>query len=139
MKLFHPIPSSHTLRSQTIVDINPEVLDALMNKRPVVALESTIITHGMPRPHNLATAIEVEEIVRQQVIEFIVPRFSSFLRHLELPAVMNAALNNDLVFELTVALCQLKAHLNFNSISTLRCESSGLLARVGWRVGLWFN
>lgn len=41
-----------------------------MNKQPVVALESTIITHGMPHPHNLETAIEVEKIVREQVIEF---------------------------------------------------------------------
>lgn len=40
-----------------------------MNKRPVVALESTIITHGMPHPHNIDTAIEVEKIVREQVIE----------------------------------------------------------------------
>lgn len=65
-----------TVCRESIVDINPEVLDALTSKRPVVALESTIITHGMPRPHNLATAIEVEEIVRQQVIAFIVSRCS---------------------------------------------------------------
>lgn len=38
-----------------------------MSKRPVVALESTIITHGMPHPYNLETAIEVEKIVREQV------------------------------------------------------------------------
>lgn len=54
----------------SLVDIKPEILDALMNKRPVVALESTIITHGMPHPHNIDTAIEVEKIVREQVIEF---------------------------------------------------------------------
>lgn len=137
MKLFRPIPSSYTLRSQSIVDINPEVLEALMNKRPVVALESTIITHGMPRPHNLATAIEVEEIVRQQVIEFVEPCFSFLSASFRTAG--SHALNNGLLFELTVALCQLKAHLNFNSISTLQCESSRLLAGVGWRVGLWLN
>lgn len=57
--------------ASSIVDIQPEINDALMNNRPVVALESTIITHGMPHPHNLETAIEVESIVREQVIGFV--------------------------------------------------------------------
>lgn len=56
-----------------MLDINPEVHDAIINKRAVVALESTIITHGMPFPHNLKTAMEVEDIVREQVKAF---RFS---------------------------------------------------------------
>jgi pseudouridine-5'-phosphate glycosidase len=55
--------------NSSVVDINPEIYDALMNKRAVVALESTIITHGMPHPQNIETAIEVEKIVREQVIE----------------------------------------------------------------------
>ncbi|KAL0281268.1 UNVERIFIED_CONTAM: hypothetical protein PYX00_002304 [Menopon gallinae] len=37
-----------------------------MSRKPVVALESTIITHGMKYPHNLATAIAVENIIRQE-------------------------------------------------------------------------
>ncbi|KAL7035783.1 hypothetical protein ACKWTF_008555 [Chironomus riparius] len=49
-----------------MLDIKPEVHDAIINKRAVVALESTIITHGMPYPHNLKTAMEVEDIVREQ-------------------------------------------------------------------------
>lgn len=40
--------------------------DALKNKKPVVALESTIISHGMPFPQNAQTAIEVEETIRKQ-------------------------------------------------------------------------
>ncbi|XP_077195958.1 uncharacterized protein LOC143838487 isoform X2 [Paroedura picta] len=44
--------------------IHPFVKEALDNGRPVVALESTIITHGLPYPQNLSTAREVEEIVR---------------------------------------------------------------------------
>lgn len=44
--------------------VNEEVRDALINNRPVVALESTIISHGMPYPQNLETAIAVEKIVR---------------------------------------------------------------------------
>ena len=42
----------------------PEVEKALNNKKPIVALESTIISHGLPRPTNLEVAREVEEIVR---------------------------------------------------------------------------
>lgn len=60
-------PTSRFRSGSAIVDVQPEIYDALMNKRAVVALESTIITHGMPHPHNLETAIEVEKIVREQV------------------------------------------------------------------------
>ena len=44
--------------------INPEVLQALKENRPVVALESTIISHGMPYPKNVETALKVEETIR---------------------------------------------------------------------------
>lgn len=44
-----------------------EVLQARAEGRPLVALESTIITHGMPYPHNLQTASEVENIIRDRV------------------------------------------------------------------------
>ncbi len=46
------------------LDINPEVKAALDAGRPVVALESTIISHGMPYPQNVETALKVEQIVR---------------------------------------------------------------------------
>jgi len=46
--------------------INPEILDAIKNNRPVVALESTIISHGMPYPQNVETALRVEAEVRKQ-------------------------------------------------------------------------
>ncbi len=46
-------------------DILPEVADALARNRPVVALESTIITHGMPFPQNVETARLVEATVRE--------------------------------------------------------------------------
>lgn len=45
--------------------ISPEVSDALFKGKPVVALESTIIAHGMPYPQNVETAFEVENIVRK--------------------------------------------------------------------------
>ncbi len=46
--------------------IAPEVADALAADRPVVALESTIIAHGMPYPRNLETAQAVEAIIREE-------------------------------------------------------------------------
>ncbi|KAJ1969806.1 hypothetical protein IWQ62_000384 [Dispira parvispora] len=53
-------------RNAPFVHIEPEVQQALDQGQPVVALESTIITHGMPFPDNLQTAQTVERIVRDQ-------------------------------------------------------------------------
>ena len=46
------------------LDIHPDVEKAIKNKEPVVALESTIISHGMPYPKNVETALMVEDTVR---------------------------------------------------------------------------
>jgi pseudouridylate synthase len=46
------------------LDVNPEVAKALEEGKPVVALESTIISHGMPYPRNVETALNVEKIIR---------------------------------------------------------------------------
>ncbi|MEV0776118.1 pseudouridine-5'-phosphate glycosidase [Streptomyces sp. NPDC050433] len=48
----------------TTLLLSPEVRAALDARRPVVALESTIIAHGLPRPRNLAVAEELEALVR---------------------------------------------------------------------------
>ena len=53
------------MTSQAFLDIAPEVQSALAASRPVVALESTIISHGMPYPQNVATALQVEDEVRK--------------------------------------------------------------------------
>jgi pseudouridine-5'-phosphate glycosidase len=47
------------------LNISLEVQQALKENKPVVALESTIISHGMPYPKNVETALQVEEIVRE--------------------------------------------------------------------------
>lgn len=47
------------------LDISPEVSRAIAGKIPIVALESTIISHGMPYPKNVETALNVEKIVRE--------------------------------------------------------------------------
>src|SRR4026208_2456647 len=49
----------------SFLEIQPEVKKALAEGQPVLALESTIISHGMPYPQNIKTALEVEEIVRK--------------------------------------------------------------------------
>ena len=49
----------------TYLDISPEVKEALAAGKPVVALESTIISHGMPYPQNVETALNVERIIRE--------------------------------------------------------------------------
>lgn len=61
--------SNNNLRNgsiQSYIDILPQVRDAIEHKKPLVALESTIITHGMPWPQNLDTALEVEALVREE-------------------------------------------------------------------------
>ena len=47
------------------LEISEEVKNALKNNKPVIALESTIISHGMPYPQNAETALKVESIVRE--------------------------------------------------------------------------
>lgn len=48
------------------LDIQPEVSEALSKGKPVVALESTIISHGMPYPQNVETAEKVEKAIRER-------------------------------------------------------------------------
>ncbi|KAI0639484.1 indigoidine synthase A-like protein [Trametes polyzona] len=53
------------LKEHAPIDVHPEVQEALAHDRPVVALETTIVTHGMPYPANLETARSVEGNVRK--------------------------------------------------------------------------
>ena len=52
--------------NKDIFNINPEIESALASHRAVVALESTVIAHGLPRPQNLKTAQRLEQIVRAE-------------------------------------------------------------------------
>lgn len=54
------------MNNNIYLDIAPEVDSALKEGRPVVALESTIISHGMPYPQNVETAVNVENIIRSE-------------------------------------------------------------------------
>jgi pseudouridine-5'-phosphate glycosidase len=50
---------------KSLLHVSPEVAEALDNKQPVVALESTLITHGLPYPANVETALAMELAVRE--------------------------------------------------------------------------
>ena len=47
------------------LDIRPDILEAMIANRPIVALESTIISHGMPYPENMKMAQKVEAIIKE--------------------------------------------------------------------------
>lgn len=53
------------MKRNKYLDVNPEVAAAIAEGKPVVALESTIISHGMPYPQNVETALNVERIIRE--------------------------------------------------------------------------
>ncbi len=59
------MPSTSPESPSELLEIKPEVSAALQAGRPVVALESTLITHGLPYPDNLATARDLEAAVRE--------------------------------------------------------------------------
>ncbi len=53
------------MTNRTLFKLSSEIQSAVASGRPVVALESTVIAHGLPRPHNLETARRTEQIVRE--------------------------------------------------------------------------
>lgn len=56
---------------KSYLELSEEVRNALEYKKSsVVALESTIVTHGMPYPNNVECALQVEKVVREQVNRF---------------------------------------------------------------------
>ena len=74
---------------QNFLDISPEVQHALQHNVPVVALESTIISHGMPYPQHVVTALRVEEEVRAHgavpaTIAIVKGRLKAGLSHVEI-------------------------------------------------------
>src|ERR1041385_6821335 len=51
---------------KNLLHLHPEIESALTASKPVVALESTVIAHGLPRPQNIETAVRLEQIVRDE-------------------------------------------------------------------------
>lgn len=56
--------------------IHPEVQHAIETNKPIVALESTIVAHGMPYPQNFQVAVEVESIIRAKVKKELKPHWT---------------------------------------------------------------
>src|SRR6516225_1919295 len=54
------------MKSGVQLDVRPEIADALRHNQPVVALESTLIAHGLPWPINLETARAAETAIREE-------------------------------------------------------------------------
>lgn len=80
------------------LDVNPEVEEAIKNGKPVVALESTIISHGMPYPKNVETAFRVEQMIRDNgavpaTIAVIGGRLKAGLTHDEIEHLGKAGRN----------------------------------------------
>jgi pseudouridine-5'-phosphate glycosidase len=80
------------------LDISPEVREALAEGKPVVALESTIISHGMPYPKNVETALLVEQTIRENgavpaTIAVIGGRLKAGLSHEEIEYLGKAGRN----------------------------------------------
>lgn len=93
--------SQNTLNSSSLnayLDISPEVAEALANNKPVVALESTIISHGMPWPENAETAKKVEQVIRDNgaipaTIAILDGRLKAGLSHDEIDELGRAGLS----------------------------------------------
>ncbi|KAL1519298.1 hypothetical protein AB1Y20_022825 [Prymnesium parvum] len=101
-----PFLSAHVLR------VRPDIASAIEEGRPVVALESTIISHGMPFPENLETARAVEELI---------------LAHGALPATV-AVLDGECCVGLTAEQLERFARLGAGSVS--KCSRRDLAAVV---------
>ena len=103
------------------VDIQPKVLDALRKGLPVVALESTIIAHGMPYPKNIETALSVEKIIEQNgaipaTIAIIDGRIKVGLTPDEL-TVLGSRKNVLKVSKRDIAYCVLKSYTGATTVS----------------------
>ncbi|EJF66774.1 indigoidine synthase A-like protein [Dichomitus squalens] len=97
-----PISLSVALKEHAPIDVHPEVQEALAHRRPVVALETTIVTHGMPYPTNRETALSVESNVRKAgaipaTIGLIEGRVKIGLEPLELERLADVSKNPSVV------------------------------------------
>ena len=84
------------------LSVSDHIKDAVANKEPVVALESTIITHGLPYPNNYETALEVEQVIRDSgaipaTIAFFNGKLKVGLNKEEIELVAKSAINNKAV------------------------------------------
>ena len=91
------------------LDVAPEVQEALDAGKPIVALESTIISHGMPYPQNVETALNVEKIIRENgavpaTIAIIGGRLKAGLSKEEIDYLGRTGAGKSTVFKLLLGL-----------------------------------
>jgi pseudouridylate synthase len=113
--------------ASTQVRVRSDVAEAVAEGRPVVALESTLIAHGLPRPDNLVLARELEEIVRE---EGAVPATVGVVRGVPTVGLMNAEIEriatND-VAKLSVR--------DLAAATALGCDGATTVASTAWLAG----
>lgn len=64
--LFHTTSKSLNVSRTNLLQIHPEVQEAIQTSKPVVALESTILSHGLPYPENLQLSRDISKIIRSK-------------------------------------------------------------------------
>ncbi len=123
-----PAPDRHTIH------LSDEVATALANGTPVVALESTIISHGLPRPDNLTVAREIEQAVRDNGA---VPATIGMIRGQIMVGLDDAALTRlataDGVAKLSVRDLPIAAATGADGATTV-ASTSAIAAAAGIRV-----
>jgi pseudouridine-5'-phosphate glycosidase len=103
-----------------IVTLTDEVREALAAKQPVVALESTVIAHGLPRPKNLETAKQMEQIVRDHgAVPATIAMLAGDLRAGLQPAELELLANNDEIKKLSVRDLPIGVARKWNGATTV--------------------
>lgn len=116
------------------LNIKPEVQSALAANRPVVALESTVIAHGLPRPQNLETAKRLEAIVREGgALPATVAMLSGTLQVGLEDSQLQLMAENDDVKKLSVRDLAIGVAQNWNGATTV-ASTMWIAHRAGLRV-----
>lgn len=119
---------------ETYFKLQPEVGSALAAKRPVVALESTVIAHGLPRPQNLETAKRLEAIARENgVVPATVAMLSGTLHAGLEESQLELLAENDDIKKLSVRDLAIGVAREWNGATTV-ASTMWIAHRAGIRV-----
>jgi pseudouridylate synthase len=115
------------MHAPTQVRVRSDVAEALAAGRPVVALESTLIAHGLPRPDNLALARELEELVRE---EDAVPATVGVVRGVPTVGLTDAEI--ELIATTDVPKLSVR---DLAAATALCCDGATTVASTAWLAG----
>jgi pseudouridine-5'-phosphate glycosidase len=107
--------------------VRPDIAEALAEGRPVVALESTLVAHGLPRPDNLALARELEDIVRE---EDAVPATVGVVRGVATVGLTDAEIER--IATTDVAKLSVR---DLAAATALGCDGATTVASTAWLAG----